>query len=89
MAPTVIPGVSCLKSNVYRKPFIQTVLHWFYANITGTWNLGFPPIITTRDMENRKIFNSHLYSHGNQGHEFSSVLTDDEAYAIIEYLKTL
>ena len=89
MAPTVIPGISCLKSDVYKRPFFQKMLEWVYGSITGTWNLGFPPILTTRDMENRKIFNSHLYSHGNQGHEFTSVLTDDEARAIIEYLKTL
>ena len=30
-----------------------------------------------------------MYGHGNQGHEFNSVLTDNERKAIIEYLKTL
>ena len=40
-------------------------------------------------MENRKIMNTHMYSHGNEGHEFTSVLTDEERYALIEYLKTL
>jgi len=30
-----------------------------------------------------------MYSQGNAGHEFTSVLTDQERAALIEYLKTL
>ena len=64
-------------------------MEWIYGSITGTWNLDFPPIVTTEHMENRKIMNTHMYSHGNEGHEFTSVLTDEERYTLIEYLKTL
>jgi endo-cleaving rubber dioxygenase len=38
---------------------------------------------------NRKVYNVYMYGQGNGGHEFSSVLTDQERAAIIEYLKTL
>lgn len=89
MPPTVIPGISCSTADINRRPAFQNFLEWLYGSVTGTWNLGFPPILSTRNMENRKIFNSHLYSHGNKGHEFSAVLTDEETRAIIEYLKTL
>ena len=37
----------------------------------------------------RAVYNTHAYSKGNQGHEYTKVLTDDERRAIIEYLKTL
>jgi mono/diheme cytochrome c family protein len=37
----------------------------------------------------RMIYNTHDYSLGNGGHEFTQVLTDEEIAAIIEYLKTL
>ena len=68
---------------------MQYFLEWLYGSITGTWNLDFPFIFNTENMENRKIYNTHMYSQGNEGHEFTSVLTDEERYAIIEYLKTL
>ena len=45
--------------------------------------------MTQQDIENRKIFNTHLYSQGNQGHDFTAVLNDAERRALIEYLKTL
>jgi hypothetical protein len=38
---------------------------------------------------NRSIYNTHAYSKGKQGHEFTKVLTDQERKALIEYLKTL
>ena len=37
----------------------------------------------------RKNYNTYMFAQGNEGHEFSAVLTDDERRAIIEYLKTL
>lgn len=48
-----------------------------------------PPPITDKQIKSRMIFNSYLYSMGNQGHEFTKSLTDEERYALIEYMKTL
>ena len=47
------------------------------------------PPYADRTIENRKVYNTHRYSQGNAGHEFSDVLTEHEVRAIIEYLKTL
>ena len=60
-----------------------------YANFVGVWNILFPPILTQQQMEDRKIYNTYMHGQGNEGHEFTSVLTDDERLAILEYLKTL
>ena len=43
----------------------------------------------TDNPERRFIFDTRNSSQGNQGHEFSDVLTDRERKAVIEYLKTL
>jgi hypothetical protein len=53
-----------------------------------TWNLQAPPL-TRGQLEDRKVYNTHQYSQGNQGHEFTAVLTDEERAALVEYLKTL
>ncbi|MGH7899039.1 MAG: hypothetical protein ACREQQ_13875, partial [Candidatus Binatia bacterium] len=37
----------------------------------------------------RAVYNTHAYSKGNHGHEYTKVLSDDERRALIEYLKTL
>lgn len=60
-----------------------------YGNIVAAWNILFPTSNSDERKENRKIYNTHLYSQGNGGHDFTSVLTDDERYALIEYMKTL
>ncbi|HEY5761009.1 MAG TPA: hypothetical protein VIU34_34535 [Steroidobacter sp.] len=60
-----------------------------YGNVILAWNVLFPPTLTNTDIENRKIFNSHMFGQGNGGHTFNSVLTDNERKALIEYLKTL
>lgn len=48
-----------------------------------------PPPITDDQVKQRMIYNTHHYSLGNGGHEFTEVLTEDEVKAILEYLKTL
>ena len=49
-----------------------------------------PTIALTNDqIEDRKIYNTRMYSQSNTGHEFTDVLTDTERLAIVEYLKTL
>lgn len=45
--------------------------------------------LTDDDRERRKVFNTHTYGNGNEGHDFTAVLTDQERRALIEYLKTL
>jgi hypothetical protein len=68
---------------------IQDALALVWANGGLAWNLLNPPILTRQQIEERKVYNSHYYSQSNAGHEFTSVLTDPERLAIIEYLKTL
>lgn len=89
LPPMVKPGFNCSTRDIYLTPWPQIFLEWIYGHLTGAWNLDFPPILTTENMENRKIYNTHMYSQGNEGHAFTAVLTDDERHAIIEYLKTL
>jgi len=89
LPPMVKPGFNCSTKNIYVTPWPQRLLEGLYGSLTGAWNVDFPYIRTTENMENRKIYNTHMYSQGNEGHEFTSVLTDAERTAIIEYLKTL
>jgi hypothetical protein len=62
-----------------------------YKNIALLWNIPLPQtsISSNADIENRKIYNTYVYSQSNGGHEFTAVLTDDERRALIESLKTL
>ena len=68
---------------------LQDLLGLVWANGGLAWNLLNLPILSDRQIEDRKIYNTHYYSQHNGGHEFTSVLTDAERRAIIEYLKTL
>ncbi|HVK99745.1 MAG TPA: hypothetical protein VM553_08035, partial [Dongiaceae bacterium] len=84
-----LPGINCSTKNIYSTPPLQRLLRVIFSSFTGAWNLLFPATRTLEQMENRKIYNTLLYSQGNEGHKFSAVLTDEESEAIIEYLKTL
>ena len=64
-------------------------LSTLFSNLLLAWNITNPPVLTDSDIENRKIYNTAMFSQGNGGHRFSDVLTDSERRAIIEYLKTL
>lgn len=88
-SPMLFPGITCSKNDKFAEPWLLKILKVIFGNVLATWNLIFPPTITNEQIENRKIYNTHLYSQGNEGHEFTGVLTDEERYAIIEYLKTL
>lgn len=68
---------------------LQDLLGLVWANGGLAWNLLNLPILTTQQIEDRKVYNSNYYSQENGGHEFTSVLTDQERRALIEYLKTL
>lgn len=68
---------------------LQDGLDLLWQNGGLAWNLLNPPIMTDADIEARKIYNTNYYSQNNTGHEFTSVLTDAERAAIMEYLKGL
>ncbi|HSW12878.1 MAG TPA: hypothetical protein VLI06_08570 [Solimonas sp.] len=68
---------------------LQDLLGLVWANGGLAWNLLNLPILTSQQIEDRKVYNTHYYSQGNGGHEFTSVLTDAERRALMEYLKTL
>jgi endo-cleaving rubber dioxygenase len=88
--PTITPYVACDPDpNSTSDPLAQQILGVLYQNVLASWNILFPPPMTPQQMEDRKIFNSQEFAQGNEGHEFSAVLTDTERRAIIEYLKTL
>jgi mono/diheme cytochrome c family protein len=70
-------------------PIVQIALSGAYANGGVFWNVTDPPILNDAQIEQRKIYNTHVYSQSNAGHQFTSVLTDQERRALIEYLKTL
>jgi mono/diheme cytochrome c family protein len=84
-----LPYLECDPSDPLANPAVQTALAQVYRNVLMAWNVSGPPILTQQQIEDRKIYNTHMYSQGNQGHEFTSVLTDQERRALIEYLKTL
>ncbi len=84
-----MPYISCDPNDEYKDPLAQQVLNPLYSNLILAWNILFPPLLTNAQMEDRKIFNTHLLGQGNKVHEFNSVLTDAERLAILEYLKTL
>ncbi|MEQ1440158.1 hypothetical protein AAG565_12410 [Fontimonas sp. SYSU GA230001] len=82
---------ACDPMDQSRPSTAQYALGLLYENIGLLWNL--PRLeglrMNQQDIENRKVFNTYLYSQGNQGHDFTAVLTDAERRALIEYLKTL
>lgn len=88
-APTVVPGRNCSRTNENYTPLTQRILNFLSANVVGLWNILYPAITNNTRAENRKIYNTKLYGQGNEGHEFNSVLTDQERKALLEYLKTL
>jgi mono/diheme cytochrome c family protein len=68
---------------------VQDALALVWAGGGLAWNLINVPLLSDSQLEDRKVYNTRYYSQGNAGHEFTSVLTDAERRAIIEYLKTL
>ena len=86
-----LPFVDCDPLNPNSTGLTEQVLSELYRNVAILWNLPRVDMLgmTNPQIEMRKIYNTLEYSQGNQGHEFTSVLTDAERLAIIEYLKTL
>ncbi|WP_233843512.1 hypothetical protein [Dyella sp. 2HG41-7] len=80
------------ENTVLVQSLLTTLFNPVYANGSILWNVLSEltaPTFTNADIENRKIYNTHMYSQSNSGHAFTDVLTDQERAAIIEYLKTL
>ena len=77
---------SCNPTNVFDK-----MLSWLANTLGDKYWLAYQvmPPLTKKDMEARRIVNTHEFSRGNEGHDFTHMLTDQERYAILEYLKTL
>jgi hypothetical protein len=86
-----LPFIDCDPTNPAGTGITEQLLSELYRNIAILWNLPRVDMLgmTNPQIEMRKIYNTLEYSQGNQGHEFTSVLTDAERRAIIEYLKTL
>jgi mono/diheme cytochrome c family protein len=87
--PLPSPYLRCDPNDDLLLSWYDALLTNLYGNVILAWNVLFPPTITNTDIENRKIYNSHMFGQGNGGHAFNSVLTDNERKAVIEYLKTL
>ncbi len=85
------PYIACTPGSPQSPAVLQDVLTGLYKNLALLWNIPLPGnlLLTNQQIENRKIYNTYLYSQGNEGHEFTAVLTDGERKALIEYLKTL
>lgn len=64
---------------------------WLDSIKDNFWLAGFisKPYGTQKQIDQRKIFNTHEFSNSNAGHTFTDVLTEAETRAVIEYLKTL
>ncbi len=87
-AAGTVPYLNCNPNDASGQT-LQDVLDIVYGNGGLIWNLANLPPKTDAQIEQRKIYNTYMYSQGNQGHEFTAVLTDQERKALIEYLKTL
>jgi mono/diheme cytochrome c family protein len=87
--PLPSPYLRCDPNDDLLLSWYDELLTNLYGNVILAWNVLFPPTITNTDIENRKIYNTHMFGQGNGGHTFNSVLTDNERKALIEYLKTL
>jgi len=88
----VTPYLQCDPSDPYATPLVESWLDIMFQNGSLSWNmLGglMAPTLTNAQIEDRKIYNTRMYSQSNTGHEFTDVLTDHERTALIEYLKTL
>ena len=77
---------SCNPTNLFDR-----MLSWLANAMGDKFWLAYQsmPPLTQKDMEARRIVNTHEFSRGNEGHDFTEVLSDQERLALIEYMKTL
>lgn len=83
-----LPILDCNPVSDTDATILQQIQSFLYGTIGLTWNLDLP-VMTGRQLESRKVYNTAEYSQSNAGHNFTDVLTDAERRALIEYLKTL
>ncbi|MCG8316336.1 MAG: hypothetical protein MI976_24255, partial [Pseudomonadales bacterium] len=78
----------CDASNRVR---VSRFYQWLDTLKDNVWLFGFisKPYGTQKQIDARKIYNTHDFSNSNEGHEFTNVLSETEVNAIIEYMKTL
>lgn len=82
------PYLDCDPADQAADPTLSQMINILDSSNPFLWYLGLGPT-SDQQLENRKIYNTHMYGQGNGGHQFTSVLTDQERRAILEYLKTL
>lgn len=82
------PWLECSPAVVETNAAVDALLSGGFEAFWFLWNAA-PQPVTDADLEQRKIYNTTKYSQGNGGHQFTSVLTDVERKALVEYLKTL
>ncbi len=58
-------------------------LGWKFEEVSAPDPRGVSPI------EFRKVYDTSQIGRGNAGHTYGDKLTDEDRYAVIEYLKTL
>jgi hypothetical protein len=88
-SPGLTPYLECDPADPFATPLVESWLGILFANGSLSWNmLGtvLAPTLTNAQIEDRKIYNTRMYSQSNTGHEFTDVLTDTERLAIVEYL---
>jgi len=86
--PLLEPALDCTFADAEKDEVAEALAGGSFDDVWFSWNIAPQP----RDaftLEQRKIYNTHHYSQSNRGHAFTSVLTDAERRALIEYLKTL
>ncbi|MDR3414542.1 MAG: hypothetical protein P4L83_00015, partial [Nevskia sp.] len=84
----VTPYMDCNPKDPNAATVPQELIAILNASIGLSWNISVP-VFSEQQIQDRKIYNTHVFSQGNEGHAFTSVLTDAERKALIEYLKTL
>ncbi|WP_146165945.1 hypothetical protein [Stenotrophobium rhamnosiphilum] len=87
-APGTTPYLDCDPANQDADPALGQMINILNSSNPFLWYLGLAPS-TDQQLENRKIYNTHMYGQSNVGHTFTSVLNEQERKAILEYLKTL
>lgn len=70
---------------------IDKFLSWLSNQLGDKYWLAYQvmPPLNEKELVARRIVNTHEFSRGNEGHDFTQALTDQERLALIEYLKTL
>lgn len=89
----LVPGnrinIDCDPDEPGRQTGVQRTLSGLSRSMVGLWNILYPPVLSDKHIEARKIVNTGDYGMSNKGHDFTSVLSDAETQALIEYMKTL